>query len=129
MGLTLKKEFTWAWYILGIILFAHDFLVPLSWQTAVSLFAVGWFAVFEAWALGRPKKGDSLTEHWKVFYGGQPLRLIFLVGFGLYAAVSLINIRVEPNLMIGRVPVTVAVIALTLAVWFPPHAYYGGKKG
>lgn len=124
----MKKEFTIVWLGVALILFVTEWFLPPELQDSGRIFALMVGGPGEAWAIGRPKEGDSLTEHVKAFYAAEKARISLVVGMAVYLPVAMANIVIDPDLMIGRWPLTVAIITVAFMGWLIPHFLLKAKK-
>lgn len=125
----LKKVYTIGWLTLAVFIFLTEFLMPAGAQDALRFVGVVFFGLLEGFAIQRPKPGDTLSEHVWAFYRGKKARLSLVVSWALYFVVAIINIAVDPDLMVGRAPLTVLIIGFGLFGWLVPHFILKGKEG
>lgn len=125
----LKREFSVVWLAFGALLAVTEFILPPGYRDLFRIIAWGVFVPTEGWAVGRPGPGDSLTEHILAFYGGKPARVPLVVSMAFYLPTSLVNIAVDPDLMVGRIPLTVLMLGIGLIGWLVPHFLWKGEKG
>lgn len=126
----MKREFTIAWLILIFYIAAVEFLAPLLKPDLDWLRVAGfaYFALIEAWAIGRPKRGDTLSEHLWAFYAGKPARRPLLIGFSFYVLFALIAIPGSEVYVFG-VSAAPLSLAAGVACWLAPHLLSRGRLG
>lgn len=125
----LKRIYTIGWLTLAVLIFITEFIAPTGWQDGLRIAGVIFFGILEGFAIQRPKPGDTLSEHVWAFYKGKRARLSLIVSWALYFVVAIINIAVDPDLMLGRTPLTVLIIGVGLFGWLVPHLVLNGKEG
>lgn len=117
----MKREFTVTWLIFGGLLFFAEFFAAPFLADYIRVACLLIFVIAEGWAIGRPKGGDSLTEHVRAFYAQEHARLPLVAAFALYLPVTLANIVADPDLDIAGFPLGAAVLCLGLVGWLLPH--------
>lgn len=117
----MNRRFTAAWLVFGVFLVFTEFMAPTGWQDTLRMIAVGIFIVAEGLAIGRPAAGDTLTEHIRKFYAGEKARIALVLSWALYFPVALVDIAVDPDLAVGRVPLTALILSLGVLGWAIPH--------
>lgn len=117
----MKREFTVTWLIFGALLFFAEFFAVQYLADYIRSVCIGIFVIAEGWAIGRPKKGDMLTEHVRAFYRQEPARLPLVAAFALYLPITLANIVSDPDLAVRGFPLGALVLCLGLVGWLVPH--------
>lgn len=124
----MKREYTFAWACWAVILIAAEFWVIPELRSTVNAVALAIFLVIEGVAVGRPKLGDTLSEHVWAFYGSKPARIPLIVGASLFFAARLYEIR-GAVLTVGTIDVGRACLVLGVVGWIIPHFLSRGRLG
>lgn len=126
----MNYRYTIGWLLLAAFVLAIEFVAPAANRDAMRIIAIIYFVILEGLAIRRVKPGDTLSEHvWEFYNRQQPARISLVVSWVAYAFAAIMDIAVDPDLMVGRVPVTVAVLSIGLAGWLIPHFIFRGKYG
>lgn len=124
----MKREFTFAWVCWAAIVVFGEFLAVPEMRPTVNVVALVIFLAVEGIAIGRPRLGDTLSEHVWAFYGSKKGRIPLLVGASLFFAVRLYEIRTSP-VVLGELDLGRAFLVAGLVGWLIPHFVTRGRTG
>lgn len=119
----MKKEYSIAWGVVGLVIALAEF-----WWAPLYGAALPLACIVEGVALGRPKKGDTLSEHLWAFYGSRWARIPLLVGLALFMGLRLYELG-NPRLVLFGLDAGRAVLAGGFVGWFVPHLLLKGRAG
>ena len=124
----MKREYTIAWIVWGLYVLGAEFLAGPQHRDPMIVAGLIAFLAIEGFALGRPKDGDTLSEHLWKFYSSMPARIPLLIGLALFFGIRLYEVGF-PVLELGSFNVGRAVLSLGVVGWLIPHLLARGRLG